>query len=77
MSASPEDIAACWPGVGEIAQIELSDGGLITVGKHGCTRLEKFAKAGEHAFIPYVRVWKADRVAGEFLQHKLASVVFT
>lgn len=76
MIPGPKDIEACWPGAGEIAQIELHDG-MITAGKHGCTRLEKTAKPGEHSFIPYVRVWRGDTVAAEFCQHKLVGVVFS
>jgi len=76
MSITASDIAKCWEGTGDIKQIELTDGGLITVGKHGCTRLEKWVKHGELALIPYVRVWMGGKLRAEFCQHRLNGVTF-
>jgi hypothetical protein len=74
---SDQDIANLWPAKGEISIIHLSDrpDDYFAVG-HGVDRIEKTAKAGEHAFIPYVRVHLTDGTTAEFCQHRLHAVYF-
>lgn len=74
-----DDINAAWPEGGEITGIAISSsqGELqCRVGHHGVTRIEKTVKAGECAFIPYVRVWVGDNAIAEHCQHRLNSVIF-
>lgn len=47
------------------------------VGIDGVTKIEAFEKAGMHANIPYVRVWKGDEPYAEFCQHHIEGVWFT
>lgn len=73
------EIEKAWPGAGEIKGILIpsAQGELqCVVNNAGVTRIEKTVKAGEYSYIPYVRVWKGDKVLAEHCQHKLNSVVF-
>ncbi len=77
MTARPEDIDALWPVKADISVIHPSDreDDFYAVG-YGVTRIEKTAKAGEHAFIPYVRVHLENGETIEFCQHRLHAVHF-
>lgn len=73
------DIQAAWPHTGEVDTITVMIGGneaSYMVGELGVTRIEKTVKAGEHAFIPYVRVWQGESVSAEYCQHKLTACWF-
>ena len=71
------DVDALWPVKGEISIIHLSDreGDFFAVG-YGVDRIEKTAKAAEHSFVPYVRVYFPDGKTAEFCQHRLHAVYF-
>lgn len=72
-----EDIDALWPIKGDIIVIQLSDreDDFLALG-HGVDRIEKTAKAGEHSFIPYVRIYLSSGETRELCQHRLHSVSF-
>ena len=52
------------------------DGKTYAVGANGVTLIQPFNLCCEYAEIPYVRVWRGDRVLAEFSRHRLHSVFY-
>ena len=46
------------------------------VGRAGVTLIEACSKAGEHSYIPYIRVWRGGEAVAEYCQHGLRAVHF-
>ena len=56
-----------------------SEGGgeYYEVGRADVTKIEPTTKSGgEYVSIPYIRVWKGDRVHSEHCQHRVMGVYF-
>src|SRR3546814_20660497 len=70
------DSITVWMGTEGLVEVGAYEPEMYRVGYGGVTRIEACEKPGEYCMLPYVRVWRGDECAAEFIQHKLIGVYF-
>src|SRR3546814_14186592 len=68
------DSITVWMGTEGLVEVGAYEPEMYRVGYGGVTRIEACEKPGEYCMLPYVRVWRGDECAAEFIQHKLIGV---
>lgn len=71
------DSITVWMGTEGLVDVGAYEPEIYRVGYDNVTRIEACEKPGEYSMLPYIRVWRGDECAAEFMQHRLVGVYFS